>query len=196
MDAFELITSRRSTRKYRTDPVPKELLDRIIEAGRFAPSGHNNQTSHIIVVQDEAVLEELNTIAVEEFSKMEVDGSTYASLKSSIEHSKRGGYIFHRNAPVLVIIANKLDYGNAMADSVCVVENMMIMANALDLGSCYINQIHWLADNDRMVEYMHSLGMADDETVCCSATFGYADTEDGLPVRTPLPRKGNPVTYI
>ena len=49
---------------------------------------------------------------------------------------------FHYGAPVYIVTANKMGYGNAMADSACALENMMIAANALDLGSCWINQFH------------------------------------------------------
>ena len=196
MNGYELITTRRSTRKFRPDPVPQEALDKILEAGRHAPSGHNNQTSHLIVIRNREVLDKLNTLAVQEFSKMDVDDSTYVSLASSIRNSKKGGYIFHYNAPVLVIVANKLDYGNAMADSSCAIENMMLMTNELDLGSCWINQIHWLTDNENMLSYLYELGLEKDETVCGSCAIGYADTPDGLPSRTPLERKGNPITYV
>ena len=52
MDALEAIKTRRSTRKFKEDMPPRELLDKIIEAGRYAPSGHNSQTTHLIVITD------------------------------------------------------------------------------------------------------------------------------------------------
>jgi len=66
----------------------------------------------------------------------------------------------------------------------------------LDLGSVWINQLRWLNENPVLVEYLKSLGMAEDERVYGALALGYADTADGLPVRTPLPRTGNPVTVI
>ena len=196
MDALTLIRTRHSTRKFSQKPVEREKLEQIIEAGRFAPSGGNNQTTHFIVVQDKAVLAELARIAREEFAKMELGPDTYASLAKSIKLSKKGSYVFHYNAPVLILTANRIGYGNNMADCSCAVENMMLMANALDLGSCWINQINWLNENPAIAAYLKSLGMQDGETVYVSMALGYPDSEDGLPFRRVVERKGNPVTYI
>ena len=196
MDALTLIKTRHSTRKFLRKLVEKEKLEQVIEAGRFAPSGGNNQTTHFIVIQDEATLAELARIACEEFAKMELTPDTYASLATAIKLSKKGTYVFHYNAPVLVLAANRIGYGNNMADCSCAVENMMLMANALDLGSCWINQVNWLNGNPAMVAYLKKLGMKDGETVYASMALGYPDTEDGLPFRRIVERKGNPVTYI
>ena len=83
-----------------------------------------------------------------------------------------------------------------MADSVAAVENMMIAANALDMGSCYINQLYWLNEEPAMLAYLRELGMKENERVYASMALGYADTADGLPIRKPLERKGNEVTLV
>ena len=123
---------------------------------------------------------------------MDMDDNTYVSLASSIRNSKKGGYIFHYNAPVLVIVANKLDYGNAMADSACALENMMIAANALDLGSCWINQLHWLDEKEAVRAYMACFGLTDEETITGGLILGYPEGELN---RTMIERRGNPVDW-
>lgn len=193
---LNFIKSRRSTRKFKEDAVPEELLNQVIEAGRYAPSGGNSQTTHFIVVENKEILSELAELAKEEFSKMEIEENTYKSLVHSITCSKEGNYIFHYNCPVLIITANKKDYGNNLVDCACALENMMLMANALDLGSVWINQLKWLNENPVILAKMKELGMADDERVYGALAIGYADTKDGMPVRTPLERTGNVVTYI
>jgi nitroreductase len=56
LDAFELLAkSRRATRNFRAGPVPGELLERIVEIARWAPSGYNLQPTHFVVVTDAAV---------------------------------------------------------------------------------------------------------------------------------------------
>lgn len=72
----------------------------------------------------------------------------------------------------------------------------MLMANALDLGSVWINQLKWLNENPVMPEAMKAWGPADDERVYGALAPGYADTPDGKPVRSALKRTGNLVTYI
>jgi len=193
---LDFIKSRRSTRKYKQTPVPQDLVEQVVQAGRYAPSGGNCQSTHFIVLQDEAVLEELAKLVRQEFSKMEVSPGMYRSIVNSINASRNGNYIFHYHAPVLIITANQNDYGNNIADCSCALENMMLMANALDLGSCWINQLKWLNENPVILQYLKELGMHDRERVYGALALGYADTEDGLPDRTPLPRTGNEVTYV
>ena len=193
---FTVITTRRSTRRFKDTPVPEDLLRQVIEAGRYAPSGGNNQTTHFLVIREEGVKEKLARLAEAAFAKMEITPDTYKSLANSIRASQKGGYVFHYHAPVLVLLANRKDYGNNMADCCCALENMAIMANALDLGSCYINQINWLREDPDMLAYLRELGLKENERVYASLALGYADTADGLPVREDLPRKGNDVTWI
>ena len=136
MEAFEAILTRRSTRKYKDTALSKELIEKVIEAGRYAPSGSNSQSTHFIVITDKGVLAELTELVKQAFAGMEVKEDTYVSLKNSINAAKSGNYMFYYNAPVLIVTANRKGYGNAIADSACALENMMIAANALDLGSC------------------------------------------------------------
>ena len=194
MDAIEAILTRRSTRRFSDEIPERDLIEKVIETGRFAPSGGNSQTTHFLVITDPDVLKELARIVQTAFSKMEIREDTYASLKNSINRSKQGNYIFHYNTPVLIVTANKKGYGNAMADSACALENMMIAANALDLGSCWINQLHWLDENESVRAYMEKLGLKEDETITGGLILGYG--YDRLPVRSELKRTGNPVTYI
>ena len=196
MNVFETITSRRSTRKFREAPVSEEILEKITEAGRYAPSGGNSQTTRFFVITDRAVLNQLAEIAERAFAAMEIREGMYRSLVSSIMQSKKGGYRFHYNCPALIVLANKKDYGNNIADCACAMENMMIFANSADLGSCWVNQLKWLNENEEILSLFRSFGMEGDERIYASLAVGYADTADGKPARTPLVRKGNPVHRI
>ena len=196
MNAYELITTRRSTRRFQNRAVPEELLEQIIEAGRYAPSGGNSQTTHFFVITDSAVLNTLAETAQAAFAAMELKEGMYRSLASSIYQSKNGNYRFHYNAPVLIVLANQKDYGNNIADCACALENMMIMANALDLGSCWINQLKWLNEEPAVLELFRGFGLEENERIYGALALGYADSESGLPDRQPLPRKGNIVTYM
>ena len=193
---LEFFQSRRSTRKYKTEAVPEEKLYQIVEAGRFAPSGGNCQSTHFIVIKNKEILTELAELVQQEFAKMEITPGLYKSIVNSINLSKSGNYVFHYNAPVMIVTANQKDYGNNIADCSCALENMMLMTNALDLGSCWINQLKWLNENAVILEYMKKLGMDDTERVYGALAVGYPDTADGLPERKPLQRTGNKVTVV
>ena len=113
---------------------------------------------------------------------------------AAIRRSRETVYVFHYDAPVLILTANRIDYGNNIADCACVLENMMVAANALDLGSCWINQLKWLNENPVITEYLRGIGLAEEERVYGALALGYA--KEGLPNRKALPRTGNPVTYV
>ena len=194
MEALKAIMTRRSTRRMSLEMPSREQLDTIIEAGRYAPSGSNSQTTHFIVITNKELLAEIAGIVMTGFAAMELKEDTYVSIKNAILMARKGQYAFHYKAPVLIVTANKKGYGNAIADSACALENMMIAANALDLGSCWINQLHWLDENDAVREFMCKIGLGEDETITGGLIVGYA--AGGEPQREPLPRTGNPVTWI
>ncbi len=196
MTTLEAIRTRRSTRRFSDKPVEVKKLDWIVNAGRYAPSGGNSQTCHFIVVRNKEVLAKLAKLAQSAFAKMEITEGMYKSIANSIRASKKGNYVFHYDPDTLIIVANQKDYGNNIADCACALENMMIAANELDLGSVWINQLKWLNEDETLLEYERTLGLEENERVYGALAVGYADTEDGLPCRTPLERTGNKVTYI
>jgi len=196
MDAMIAILTRRSSRNYLPMPVEREKLDKLLAAGRQAPSGGNNQTNHFLVIQNRDVLDKLVGMVEEAFSNMDVDENTYASLKHAILASKKGGYVFCYNAPVLIVVANRRDYSNNMADCACAIENIMVAANALDLGSCWINQLRWLNEEPALVEYLRFLGLREYERVYGAVIVGYPATDSGLPNRNMMAQNGNETTYI
>ena len=196
MDVFSCIATRHSTRKFKEEPVPQELLDKVIEAGRQAPSGKHKNQSRFIVIRKKEVLQELIALVQQEFAKMEVTPENDDNFGGAIRAAKKGGYVFMYNAPVLIVVANKRDYGNKYADVSCAMQNMMLAANAVGLGSCWINQLRWLQGNPVLTAYLQKLGMKEDEAVYASLSLGYPYTPDGLPNRRVVPVTGNPVTYV
>lgn len=196
MNVYDAIVTRRSTRVYKDQPVAEELLNTVVETGRMAPSGGNNQSSHFIVITNKELLLKIAEMVTNSFAAMEVTPGMYPSMAGAITRAKKGNYVFYYNAPCLIVMANNKDYGNNMADCSCALENMMIMANELDLGTCWINQLRWLNEDEGLIRLFQQLGMKENERIYGALAVGYPATEDGKPVRTPLPRTGNEVTYI
>ena len=112
-----------------------------------------------------------------------------------IKMSKEGKFVFHYNAPVLIVLAHKPVLANNFSDTACAMENMMLACNELDLGSCWVNQLRHLQDNERIIKRLRELGLGDDEKVYASLALGYPDLPNGLN-RRELDIKGNPVIYI
>ena len=61
MDFFEIVNTRRSVREYLADPVPREVLERIVATGAEAPTGCNMQAKQYVIVDDPVVMEQLRT---------------------------------------------------------------------------------------------------------------------------------------
>ena len=196
MNTLEAILTRRSTRKFKAQLVELEKLQKIVEAGRFAPTGGNCQSNHFFAISNPDVLKKLVELVQSAFAAMELREDLYKSLKNSIRLSQKGGYVFDYNAPALVVVACQKDYGNNMADVACALENMMVAANELDLGSCYINQLKWLNEDPALLAYFKELGLKDSERIYGSVAIGYADTESGLPNRKMPERTGNEAVFI
>ena len=198
MNTLECIKTRHSTRKFKADQVSRELIDQVLDAGRRAPSGGNTQLTHFMVITNQDVLQELVTLIQEEYGKMPITENTLPYMVNIIKMSAEGKFVFHYNAPVLIVLASKANYANNFADVSCAMQNMMLACNELDLGSCWVNQIRHLQDNERIQAKMRELGLSEDEKVYASLAIGYPDLPNGLNhgSRREIEAKGYPVTYI
>ena len=89
MNTLEAIKTRRSTRKFKAQPVEIEKLKLIAEAGQFGPTGGNAQGNHFFVISDAAVIAKLKELVQSAFAAMELREDLYKSLKNSITLSAR-----------------------------------------------------------------------------------------------------------
>lgn len=191
-DVIENILTRRSIRKYTEQQIGEEDLKTILEAGKYAPSGSNSQTWHFTVIQNKQKLLKLNEYIRAAFQKIEVDENTYVSIRAGKTASKNEDYNFYYKAPTLIIVSNDVNYKNAMADCACALENMFLAANYLKLGSCWINQVTWLGNDETVRNFLTELGIPENYKVCGSMALGYIDGA----VPAAKPRKENTVTII
>lgn len=175
MDILNVMKERRSIRKFNTLPVEREEIEKIVEAGRWAPSGGNSQSVHFTVLLNPDFRSRLREKVKEAFSAMELTEGMYKSIQNSIRASKTGNYNFDYEAPVLIVVSNRKNYPNAMADSACALENMMLEASVLGIGSCWINQLHWLDENEALREMLRDCGIGEDETICGALAVGRSD---------------------
>ncbi|MGB9717031.1 MAG: nitroreductase family protein [Thermoproteota archaeon] len=131
MDAFECISRRRSVRSFLKKPVPKELLDRVLEAALMAPSAGDIHPYRIVVVEDEGKIRRIAEAALNQtfISQAPVVIVYLVSLEEASAYGKRG-----------VELYSILDVGASM-------ENLMLAATSLGLSTCWIG-----AFDERRVE--------------------------------------------
>ena len=113
MDTMQAMLTRRSVKKYKPDPVSKEVLDQIIEAGLCAPSGLNKQSPIILAVTDRQVRDEL--------SKLNAGKDPFFRADP-----------FYGAPAVLVVLADK-SVPTYLYDGALVMENLQLAAHALGL---------------------------------------------------------------
>jgi hypothetical protein len=124
----------------------------------------------------------LNELVREGFQHW-IPDDDYPGKLAMKEHSQKADYSFYLGAPTLIIASNKPNYENAMADCALAMENIFLAAQSLGLGSCYINQLHWLRDSPGVREYLFELGIPKEHTICSSAIIGFIGAESAAPAR-------------
>ncbi len=152
MSSIDFILTRRSIRRYETKDIPQDVLRQILEAGRQAPSAANRQPVRFVVVNDPDLLKVLCDTLFTRFVK-------YAPLAIA------------GCADVKSLLTGKW----AVVDAAIAMENMVIAAWTLGIGSCWIG-----ACNEEKVKEL--LKIPGKWKVVALVTFGY-------PTEQPKPRK-------
>lgn len=171
------ILTRRSVRRYRPDPLPRETVEALLEAGRYAPSGHNKQAWHFMAVLDRKILEALNEAVIKGFADLTPSADAPKELRDAKAKAERQGaqYSFSYGAPCLIVASNDASDPNARASCACALENMFLAAQELGLGSCWVNQLHWLKDDPALRAFLEQLGVPQGHMICGSGVFGYPE---------------------
>lgn len=125
------------------------------------------------MVQNKEKLEQLNNLVRKAFKALEVDEKTYQSRKSGKKAAENDAYRFYYNAPTLIIVSNDREYSNAMADCSVALENILLSAHSMGLGSCFINQLTWFCDDKDVRKALTDIGIPKNYMVCGSASVGY-----------------------
>ena len=188
----EAIYQRRSSRAYIEKPVPDDLIEEILEAGRLAPSANNLQATHFYVITNADKRAELKAAVTTVLSNMEEKEGMPPTLLSLIQRAKQGSVDCTYGAPVLIVTTNTKDSPNAAANCAVALENMMLTASANGLGNVWINQFFMFRDAQPIKEFFTGIGMTEEEEICGALSLGYVEKQ----AKEPLPRTGNPVIYI
>ncbi len=121
MSVLKVIQKRRSLRKYKGDRIPEDVLQRLLEAARLAPSGKNYQPWKFIIVQDKELREKLAQASAEQFFMAEAPIIIVACGFPDDSYSRMGRYM--KSWPVDVTIA---------------LEHLILQATEEGLGTCWI----------------------------------------------------------
>ena len=181
-EVLDCIHKRRSIRRFQERQIEPEQLETLLDAAIWAPSGSNSQSWLFTAVQNRETLLQLNEVVKEGFQNWVPDDNYPGKIRAKAS-SEKENYNFYYHAPTLVVASNRPDYENAMADCALALENIFLAAQSIGLGTCYINQLHWLRSDPGVREFLFQLGIPREHTICSAAAIGYIGAESAAPPR-------------
>ena len=181
-EVLKTIAQRYSCRDFEGGALTDEQIKAIAEAALAAPSGMNRQPWHVIIVNDKAVVDELDVEAMSIMGAAE-DKSGYERIKS------RGGKVYY-NAPCMVLVTSD-DSGFASMDCGILSENVVLAAASLGLGSVICGMAGIPLSGPRSDELKKRLKFPDGHRFAISVLVGKAKS-----VKPPHEPDKSKVTYI
>ncbi len=151
-EVIKAIMDRRSCKSYLPDEVPAEIIDQVIEAGLYAANGRGLQSPVILAVTDKKLrdrLEELNA-----------------------SYLPKGGKPFYGAPVVLVVLADR-NAPTYLYDGSLAIGNMMLAAQALGVGSCWIHRAKQVFDSEEGKQILADLGIEGDYEGVGNCILGY-----------------------
>ena len=170
-NTLDTIKTRRSIRKYKSDAIPEEILNKIIEAGSYAPSGMGRQPVIILAVTNKELRDRLS------------------KLNADVMHSTNDPFY---GAPVVLVVFADKSAPTHVYDGSLVMENLMLAAHDLGIGSCWIHRAKEVFEKEEGKEILKSLGIEGDYEGIGNCILGYADVEEPQA----KPRKDNFVYWV
>ena len=171
-DAVRNLMERRSIRAYTDRQVSDELLETVLNAGIYAPSGMNTQGVRLVAVRDRQTRDLLS------------------KLNAAVMGTDRDPFY---GAPcVVVVLADPEIYGGWVEDGALALGNMMNAAHALGLGSCWIHRARQVFDSPEGKELLQKWGLPGHLRGVGNCILGYpaCDHPD------PAPRKDGRILFI
>ena len=185
-ETIKTILGRRSIRAYQPRQIGEEELQKILLAGQYAPTAMGQQPWHFTVLQNSELLEKLQVQCKSLF--LHSDNESLRAVASREEY-----HVFH-HAPTLLIVSGDVHAITPLQDCVLAMENMLVAAASLGIGSCWVHSVVMLWGSSDGAKLFKSLGIAIPEGYepYAAAVFGYS----AIPLPEAAPRKADMVTFV
>lgn len=169
-EALEVMRQRRSVRSYKADPIPRELLEKVLEAGTYAPTGMGRQSPIILAVTDKALRDRI------------------AKLNAAV--MGRDNDPFYGAPAVLVVLSDK-SVPTYLYDGSLVMGNLLNAAHDVGLGACWIHRAREVFASEEGKAILRELGVEGDYEGIGNCIIGYA----AAPLPEAKPRKEGYVVW-
>jgi len=170
----QLLRGRRAIRQYQNTPVPKKMLEQIIDTSRWAPSAKNINPLEWLVVDSAKGMEQLKWLVIDCMKEM-LENTSNQRLEKLLgpiisEAQKGTDYVFW-DAPALLIVYARRKIKTAPADAIIALTGCELMARALGLGCCWAGYFQMAAETYQPLQKV--LNLPEDNTVLGGLITGY-----------------------
>lgn len=174
MDLLDLIKNRRSIRKYQEKQIPKEDLQKIIEAGLYAPNAGGGQRRYIIGSQDKILNERVGKLNIMSLDRSRLIGGYVSNEQPSIidDPTIKSGFY---GAPTVCAIFGPRNFLYSVPDCFIAAENMVLEAYNLGINSCIIARGEETFDNEFGQELLNNWEVPEGYIARCFVLLGYVD---------------------
>lgn len=137
MNVLEAIRGRRSIRKYQNRQIPREDLEKILEAGSFAPNAGGGQRAILVGVHNRELTSRLGRQNLAKFDRSRLAGNFVSKEQPSTidDPTIQNGFY---GAPTVCVVFGPGNFLYSVADAFCYAENMVLAAYELGISSCVI----------------------------------------------------------
>ena len=171
-DILNAIISRRSCKNFKPDPVPREIVEQVVQAGLYAPSGGNRQPVKILAVTDKDTRDLLSR------------------LNSKYDSAGRADPFY--GAPVVLAVVVDKSIPTALNDGSLALGYMLLAAHSLGIGSCWIHRAREVFEDEQAIALLRAQGLEGDYLGIGHCVLGYPVEAPGAP----LPRKEHRVFHV
>ncbi|MDE6743752.1 MAG: nitroreductase family protein [Lachnospiraceae bacterium] len=176
MELLELMKHRRSIRKYQDRQISKSDLEKIIEAGTYAPNAGGGQRSIILGIRNQALVEKIGRLNLARFDRSSLSGSYVSKEQPSVidDPSMKSGFY---GAPTVCVVFAQKNFLYSIPDAFCCAENMVLMAAELGISSCIIARGEETFDNEVGAAFLKEWEIPANYIARCFVLLGYCDGE-------------------
>ena len=191
MSLMDIIKARHSIRKYTNKQISRADLEKILEAGNFAPNAGGGQRSMLIALHNKELATYVGKLNIASFDRTQLLGSYVSKEQPSIIDDptiKNGFY----DAPTVVCVFCQDNFLFKTADAFCMMENMILQATELGIASCIISRGEETFNSEAGRKLMKEWEVPEGYSCQGFVILGYIDGEQPQS----KPRKTNRVKII
>lgn len=177
MELLEIIKARHSIRKYTQEQIGREDLEKILEAGNFAPNAGGGQRSMMVAIHNKELAVRVGKMNMAEFDRSRLLGSFVSKEQpSTIDDPtiKNGFY----DAPTVICVFCQDNFLFKTADAFCMIENMILQATELGIASCVVSRGYETFASEEGRKLMQEWEVPEGYVCQGFVTLGYIDGEE------------------